>query len=489
MKIALCKSHFDGPISGADETLVAYALALHDLGYDVQVVVLYPCADNDQYYVRLRNAGVPVSFVMSRSRLFDVLLRARNLLASAFFFIFLVPQASHRLRRVWQAVMETITRFYYRTCRTFFRDLQADILHVFTPDTGARLIISVAHELGIPTLYQELGTPQHLPALDDYYRKMEKVLPLCSEFGALSPRLAAEWSARFPSLRSVSVLPLIIEHCKTFNLPSPLPLDPEEIVFGFAARLEEGKGPLVLMDALVKVNLEGPLAVARMAGSGPQLLKVKARRRELALGDACEFVGQYSEPLGRTAFMNSLDVFVLPSFAEGTPNSIVEAMSHGIPVIASEVGGIPDMIGDDAGIRVAPGDSTALAEAMLRLAKDPELRKKMGVAARERYQKLFSPKVVLPLMLDTYQRVLRNGRAANAIASGDGNRHPWRSEVRSQRSEVRSQKSEVRSQRSEVRSQRSEVRSQKSEVRSQKSEVGGRRSEVGRHDISSGHWF
>jgi glycosyltransferase involved in cell wall biosynthesis len=217
----------------------------------------------------------------------------------------------------------------------------------------------------------------------------------------------------------------MIEPCKIFNLPSLLPLDPEEIVFGFAARLEEGKGPLVLMDALVKVNLEGPLAVARMAGSGPQVLEVKARRRELALGDACEFVGHYSEPLGRTAFMNSLDVFVLPSFAEGTPNSIVEAMSHGIPVIASEVGGIPDMIGDDEGIRVAPGDSGALAEAMLRLAKDPELRKKMGRAAQERYQKLFSPKVVLPLMLDTYQRILRNGRAANAIAAANGNRHPW----------------------------------------------------------------
>jgi len=279
--------------------------------------------------------------------------------------------------------------------------------------------------LGIPVLYQELGTPQHLSELDNYYRKMEKVLPLCTEFGALSPRLAAEWSARFPSLCSVSVLPLIIERSNTFNLASRFPLASGEVVFGFAARLEEGKGPLVLMDALVKVNLNGPLAVVRIAGIGPQLLEVKERARELALDGACEFVGHYSEPLGRTAFMNSLDVFVLPSFAEGTPNSIVEAMAHGIPVIASEIGGIPDMIGDDAGIRVAPGDITALAEAMLRLASDPELRRQMGVAAQERYQKLFSPKVVLPLMLDIYQRVARNGHAANPIASGNGNLHPW----------------------------------------------------------------
>jgi len=425
MKITLCKSHFAGPISGADETLVAYALALHEASYEVQVVILYRCAEDDQYYLRLKNAGVPVSFVVTHSRVFEVLRRVRDLLASAFLFIFLVPQASHRLRRIWQAVMETITRFYYRNCLAFFSGARPDILHVFTPDSGARLMISVGHALGIPVLYQELGTPQHLSELANYYRKMEKVLPLCAEFGALSPRLAAEWSAHFPALGSVSVLPLMIERCNTFNLGSRFPLAPKETVFGFAARLEKGKGPLVLVDALVKVNQEGPLAVARIAGVGPQLLEVKARARELALGDACEFVGHYSEPLGRTAFMNSLDVFVLPSLAEGTPNSIVEAMAHGIPVIASEVGGIPDMIGDDAGIRVVPGDSAALAEAMLRLANDPELRRQMGAAAQERYQKLFSPKAVLPLMLDIYQRVVRNGHAANAIASGNGNLHPW----------------------------------------------------------------
>ena len=425
MKIALCKSHFAGPISGADETLVAYAVALHEAGQDVQVVILYRCADDDQYYLRLKEAGVPVSFVVTHSRIFEMLRRVRDLLASAFLFIFLVPQAKHRLRRIWQAAIETMTRLYYRTCLAFFSVARPDILHVFTPDSGARLMISVGHVLGIPVLYQELGTPQHLSELDNYYRKMEKVLPLCAEFGALSPHLAADWSARFPALRSVSVLPLIIERCNTFNLTSRFPLAPEETVFGFAARIEEGKGPLVLMDALVKVNLEGPLAVARIAGIGPQLLKVKARARELALGDACEFVGHYSEPLGRTAFMNSLDVFVLPSLAEGTPNSIVEAMAHGIPVIASEVGGIPDMIGDNAGIRVAPGDTAALAEAMLRLANDPELRRQMGAAAQERYQKLFSPRVVLPLMLDIYQRVIRNGHKTNAMASGNGNLHPW----------------------------------------------------------------
>ena len=210
--------------------------------------------------------------------------------------------------------------------------------------------------------------------------------------------------------------------------PSPDPLPPSnsrETVFGFAARLEEGKGPLVLLDALARVNRERPLAVARIAGTGPQLPEVKARVRELALRDACQFVGHYSEPRLRSAFMNSLDVFVLPSFAEGTPNGIIEAMAHGVPVIASNVGGIPDIVDADSGILVPPGDAAALADAMATLANDPKRRNEMGAAARERHQRLFAPTVVVPLMLRVYQRVTANGGFSNDMIRENNHSHPW----------------------------------------------------------------
>ena len=74
-----------------------------------------------------------------------------------------------------------------------------DLLHVFTPDTGAAMMIRAGHELGIPVLYHEMGTAHHLPMLEDYYRRLEKVLPLCTEVAALSPRLAEEWSTDFRS--------------------------------------------------------------------------------------------------------------------------------------------------------------------------------------------------------------------------------------------------------------------------------------------------
>ncbi|HEY2973050.1 MAG TPA: glycosyltransferase family 4 protein [Pyrinomonadaceae bacterium] len=425
MKIALCKSAILGPISGADELMLNYAVHLHQTGHDVSVILLYPPRLDDQYLRRLQLKGVPVNVVIARSYLFALLRLTRSLLSSVLFFLLLVKRAPGGLRKIWQVALRAITHLHYGKCRAYFAKHRPDLLHVFTPDTGATMMIRAGHELGIPVLYHEMGTAHHLPMLTDYYRRLEKVLPLCTEVAALSPCLAAEWSVRFPFLRSVSVLPLIVEGSDTLSLISLSPANSQETIFGFAARLEKGKGPLVLVEALAKVNREGPLAVAKIAGMGPQLLEVKARVRELSLRNACEFVGHYSEPRVRSAFINSLDVFVLPSFAEGTPNSVIEAMAHGIPVIASNVGGIPDIIDADSGILVPPGDAAALADAMMTLAHDPKRRNEMGAAARARYEKLFAPGVVVPLMLKIYQRVTGNGHSTNHIIRDNNHRHPW----------------------------------------------------------------
>ena len=423
LKIALCKSSLLGPVSGADEIMLNYAVHLRQRGYDIEVVLLYAPNEDDQYLRRLQSNGVPVTAIVTKSFLFALLRTLRNLFSSVLFFLFLLRRAPERLRKFWQVALRLIAHLHYRQCRAYFARNRPNLMHVFTPDSGAAMMIRAGHELSIPVLYHEMGTPHHMPMLEDYYRRLENVLPLCTEFAALSPRLASAWLVRFPFLRSVTILPLIMERSKTFDLRVQLPAPPEQTVFGFAARVEEGKGPMVLLDALAKLNGQQPVAIARIAGSGPQLSEVKARARVLALGDACEFVGQYSEPLGRTAFMESLDVFVLPSLAEGTPNGIIEAMAHGVPVIASAVGGVPDIVDAQSGILVPPGDAEALADAMLLLASDPQRRKAMGAAAKERHEKLFEPAVVVPLMLKVYGRVAGNGHLA--IASGNGHSHPW----------------------------------------------------------------
>lgn len=423
MRIGLCKTSVFGPISGADEIMLNYAVHLHEAGHDVSVVLLYPPADGDQYLWRLKQQGVRVKTIVPRSYLLLLLRILRNLSSSILFFLFLVGRAPQGLRNIWMVAVRIITDFHYRASQRFLGRHKFDVLHVFTPDSGAALLIRAGSALGIPVLYHEMGTAHHMPMLTAHYEHLEKVLPLCTEVAALSPRLAAEWSLRFPFLDSVSVLPLIAD---SRNQPkSDVRLNGNgKVIFGFAARLEEGKGPLLLLEATDQLRRKGVGVVTRMAGKGPQSRDVKARARELCLNDACELVGSYSETAARSAFMNGVDVFVLPSLAEGTPNVVIEAMAHGLPIIATWVGGIPDILNADCGILVPPGDAEKLADAMELLARDPELRAAMGVAARRRYEELFSPQIVLPVMLQTYARVTRNGHEfARELEAGI--RHPW----------------------------------------------------------------
>ena len=423
MKIALCKSHFFGPVSGADEILVSYAISLRRAGEDVEVVLLYKPAEDDRFHRRLKQAGVPVEIVIRRSLAFALLRGLRGLLSSFLLLFLLIPRSEKGLRKIWQVLLDLISRAHYKHCRAFFAAAEYDLLHVFTPDTGATLIIRAGKEAGIPVLYHEMGTPHYLPPLEPYYRRLERVLPLCSEVAALSPILAKQWSERFPFLSSVSVLPLITEDSEMLDVSTGLSRNGKhETIFGYAARIEAGKGPFVLAEALAQLRQKRDDVHVRLAGTGPAVQEVKARVRQLELNGSWEFVGSYDGTVGCSAFMRTLDVFVLPSFAEGTSKSVIEAMSHGLPIITTNVGGLPDLVTSRAGILIPPGDSSALADAMQHLASNPALRKQMGQAARERYLQLFAPDAVLSMLVGTYSRLAgTNGHDASSL----NGKHPW----------------------------------------------------------------
>src|SRR5215475_12691898 len=93
MKIALCKSQFFGPVSGADEPLVSYAISLQRAGYDVDVVLLYKPADNDRFGRRLRQAGIPVINIIDRSIALTILRGLRHLVSSFLLLFLLIPSS------------------------------------------------------------------------------------------------------------------------------------------------------------------------------------------------------------------------------------------------------------------------------------------------------------------------------------------------------------------------------------------------------------
>ncbi|MFB6298257.1 MAG: glycosyltransferase family 4 protein [Salinirussus sp.] len=159
-------------------------------------------------------------------------------------------------------------------------------------------------------------------------------------------------------------------------------LDPTGPVVLMVARLAEGKGFDVLFDAVERLaDREFSVYVA---GDGP-LSDALAADIEARGLDRVSLLG-YREDVPR--LLAASDVFVLPSFREGTPRVITEAMASGLPVVATSIAGIPEQVDDgETGLLVPPGDPAALADCIERLLADENRRERMGDRARDRVQR------------------------------------------------------------------------------------------------------
>jgi glycosyltransferase involved in cell wall biosynthesis len=158
------------------------------------------------------------------------------------------------------------------------------------------------------------------------------------------------------------------------------------------ARLVPDKSPLTLVEAFALVRRELPPARLVMVGEGPLLPQVRARLAELRLDDAVEIVGGCGDARPHLA---RAQVFVLASQREGSPNAVLEAMACGLPVVASRVGGIPELVEDGrTGLLAAPGTPEDFARHLLRLLRDPGLCARMGQAGRQRAEAGHSPEAV-----------------------------------------------------------------------------------------------
>jgi glycosyltransferase involved in cell wall biosynthesis len=142
---------------------------------------------------------------------------------------------------------------------------------------------------------------------------------------------------------------------------------------------------MTLLDALAAT----PGVRAALVGVGEAREKVEARAAALGLADRIRFLGWRRDV---DAILAAADALVLPSLAnECLPYAILEAMAHGLPVIGTDVAGIPEEVADgQTGFVVAPGDATALADRLGRLAADPQLRRALGEAGRRRVTSEFS---------------------------------------------------------------------------------------------------
>jgi glycosyltransferase involved in cell wall biosynthesis len=431
MKILLCKNNFAGPISGADEIAVTYAVELKAAGHSTEMLLVHPPASGDPLAARLHAGEVPLSTLASPA--FTASLAAGRKLAIRAMRVW--SPASQLIRTNSRKLVFDLMQRYHDSCCEYLRRKRPDVLHVLTPDPGAVMLIRAAHTTGVPVVYQEVGIPFHPPGFEEVYERFVSVLPLCARVAVLSPLLKQEIGRVLPQLAPACVLPLISQDGTNGAMahgPEPL-----SVRFGFAARLEHLKGPIRLIEAFGIAHRERSNIELKIAGAGSQRQEIAIMLRRLGLERKCQLVGVYTTLKERSQFMRGIDVFVLPSLTEGTPNAIIEAMAHAKPIIATAVGGIPDVVSEDVGILVPPNDMKALGAAISRLAGDAELRRTMGLAAREKYEQLFTPRVVLPLLTDFYEHMLNGHAAPNGNNASNGNSqtrgapekasHPWSS--------------------------------------------------------------
>lgn len=172
-------------------------------------------------------------------------------------------------------------------------------------------------------------------------------------------------------------------------------------VAGMAGRLVDYKRFDVLLDALALLAPKYPDLHVAIAGDGPQRQQLEAQAQALGVAGRVRFCGQ----LGHMAdFWHCMDMAVHASVLEGMPNAVMEAMLAGLPVVATPVGGTPDIVQDgETGLLTPPGDAQALAGAMQRLLDDPQRAMEMGCAAAHRMRTEFSPAA----MVEAHDRLLR----------------------------------------------------------------------------------
>ena len=191
-----------------------------------------------------------------------------------------------------------------------------------------------------------------------------------------------------------------------------LGLPKDGFVIGWVGRLSDEKGPDVLLEALAHLT-DLPITVS-LVGDGPERRSLTARAQRLGVDGLVRFHGSIPDAGCRFA---AFDVFVLSSHTEGTPIVLFEAMAAGVPIVATRVGGVPDVVSPAEAMLVAPADPLALASAIRAVNRDPASARMRAQRASVRLYRDFALASWLDRYAAIYRLVARTGTATRAVAS------------------------------------------------------------------------
>ena len=199
------------------------------------------------------------------------------------------------------------------------------------------------------------------------------------------------------------VIPDFVD-CRHFAPGEGAPIEEiEHPTIAIVGRLAEEKGHRVLLRAMASAARTMPKARLLIAGEGAEEENLQRQAEELGISDHVKFLGFVPDV---RSVLSAADLLVMPSLSEGLGVAALEAMAMGKPVVASNVGGLPESVLDrETGMIVPAGNAGALAGALAELLRDSERAREMGEAGRERALRLYDRPRVVERIVDLYHEV------------------------------------------------------------------------------------
>lgn len=288
-----------------------------------------------------------------------------------------------------------------RRLRSSLREASPDVVHCFH-SWGNLIGVPTARSVGVPVVVSSRRSLTANAARTRLLRPWERV---CD-------RLADAVVCTSTAVREDAVVHSGLPRRKAVVIYNGVRLPAEVTRPGgqkkrilIVANLIPQLGHAVALAAFAQVRMALPTVAARLqlAGSGSAEAALRAQANELGIDGDVDFLGSVADV---PALLAECSFTVLPSLTEGTPNAVLESLAHGRPVVASAVGGVPEILRRGGGILVRPGDPESLAEAMRTLLVDPPLAAYLGAEGRTMVRGSFGVERMVADSLRLYYRLL-----------------------------------------------------------------------------------